>query len=220
MIIPDISGSGQSSPGNWNGAIAIDEYAASVKAMLDAEQITSCSMIGHSMGGYITLAFAEKYPQFLQSFGLFHSSAFADNEEKKQTRLKAIDFITTKGAYTFIKTSTPNLFAPAFTSTHPEQIEALIEKGKDFSKVSLIQYYQAMISRPDRTAVLRTFPRPVLFIMGEHDKAVPLQTGLEQCYLPQQAHIHVLKDSAHMGMWEESNKANHILLSFLTPAVV
>ena len=58
-------------------------------------------MIGHSMGGYITLAFAEKYPEMLRAFGLFHSSAFADDEEKKETRRKAIKSIRENGPAAF-----------------------------------------------------------------------------------------------------------------------
>src|ERR1041384_7943248 len=69
-------------------------------------------LIGHSMGGYITLAFVEKYSNYLSAFGLFHSTAFPDTEEKKITRSKGIEFIKEHGAFEFLKTSTPNLFSP------------------------------------------------------------------------------------------------------------
>src|ERR1700728_3502684 len=97
IIVPDIPGSGRSSIADWINNI--DSLAESVKAILDEEQIINCTVIGHSLGGYITLALAEKYPKLLNGFGLFHSSAFADTEEKKQARLKSIDFIKTNGAY-------------------------------------------------------------------------------------------------------------------------
>jgi pimeloyl-ACP methyl ester carboxylesterase len=215
VIVPDISGSGRSSIANWKDHIGMDDFADSIKAILDEEQITGCVVIGHSMGGYIALAFAEKYPHLLNGLGLFHSSAFADTEEKKQTRLKAIGFIENNGGYTFIKNTTPGLFASAFTKNNPEKINALIEEGKSFAENTLIQYYKAMISRPDRTAVLSYFTKPVLFIIGEQDKAVPLELSLQQCYLPAQSHIYILKNTAHMGMWEEPEKANNALLSFL-----
>ena len=67
-------------------------------------------IIGHSMGGYITLAFAEKYPEYLNAFGLFHSTAYADTIEKKNTRMKGIEFINRYGAFEFLKTVVPNLF--------------------------------------------------------------------------------------------------------------
>lgn len=213
LIVPDLPGSGRSELiENAN----IETYAEIIKAILDNESSEGVYLLGHSMGGYITLAFAEKYPQYLDSFGLVHSSAFADTEEKKQVRLKAIDFIYEKGANLFLKTSIPGLFAEEFTKNHFGEIESLIEKGKAFTNDALAQYYHAMIARPDRTAVLRNFNKPILFIIGQHDNAVPLQSSLQQCYLPSISDVHILKKSAHMGMWEETDKVNTILMNFLS----
>jgi pimeloyl-ACP methyl ester carboxylesterase len=214
LIIPDLPGSGQSA---FNDQLStMDDYAEVIKAILDNEKITNCILIGHSLGGYITLAFEEKYPQLLKAFGLFHSTAFADTEEKKQTRLKAIDFINANGVYNFIKSTTNNLFANLFKKDHPEQIEALIEQGRNFSSGALIQYYRAMIARPDRVHVLKNSTKPVLFIIGEQDNIIPFQSSLQQCHLPAQSHINILANSGHMGMWEETTKANQILTHFLT----
>ena len=219
ILLPDIPGSGQSEMvPNAN----IETYAEIIKSILDMEvaesslqEAESVTMIGHSMGGYITLAFAEKYPGQLDGFGLFHSSAFADNEEKKQTRTKAIDFINEKGSNVFLKTSTPALFTKEFAEKYPERINELIEKDKKFTAEALVQYYKAMIARPDRTNVLKIFSKPILFIIGEHDMAIPLESSLQQCYLPVQSHVNLLEKSAHMGMWEETEKCNQILLQFL-----
>jgi len=218
LIVPDIPGSGQS---EFVPNANIETYAEIVKEIFDRELQSTLpgaggALIGHSMGGYIALAFAEKYPGYLNSFGLFHSSAFADNEEKKQVRKKAIEFIKEKGAATFLKTSTPALFTGEYAARHPEKINELVEKGAHFSNEALIQYYEAMIARPDRTAVLKNFNQPILFLIGEHDMAIPLQSSLDQCYLPVQSHVHILAGSAHMGMWEEEEKANNILLVFLS----
>lgn len=213
LIIPDIPGSG-ASPFNERTS-TIDDYAEVVKEIIQHENIDQCVVIGHSMGGYIALALAEKYPQLLKAFGLFHSTAFPDTEEKKQVRLKAIEFIKANGGYTFIKSTASNLFAADFKKNYPEQIEALIEKGKQFTADALIQYYQAMIARPDRTTILKTTAATVLFIIGEFDGAVPLEDSLRQAHLPLQSHIHILSNSAHMGMWEETLKANKIVHDFL-----
>lgn len=218
VIVPDMPGSSQS---QFIPGATIETYAEIIKFILDTEakkfpvQGAEVAIIGHSMGGYITLAFAEKYPQYLNRFGLFHSSAFADNEEKKEVRRKAIEFIKTKGAHTFLKFTMPTLFAKAFTENYPQKIAALMENGKNFANAALIQYYEAMINRPDRTAVLQNFNKPILFIIGEHDQAIPLQSSLQQCYLPLQTHVHILSQSAHMGMLEEKDKANEILFNFL-----
>jgi pimeloyl-ACP methyl ester carboxylesterase len=221
LIAPDIPGSGKSEM--LDGDISIEDYADVIKEIL-ANELSEVSptggdlegavvvMIGHSMGGYITLAFAEKYPELLNGFGLFHSSAFADDEEKKQTRRKAIDFIKANGAYAFLRTSIPNLFAG---KQHLKEMEDLIEDGKKFSSEVLIQYSYAMINRPDRTEILKTFCKPVLFIIGEKDNAIPLQASLQQCHLPAIAHVHILQNAGHMGMVEETITGKKIIEAFL-----
>jgi pimeloyl-ACP methyl ester carboxylesterase len=72
-----------------------------------------------------------------------------------------------------------------------------------------------MISRPDRTSILKNTKNPVLFIAGEHDNAIPLNDVLKQCHLPEKSYFHVLKKSGHMGMMEETENANRILEEFL-----
>ena len=219
LIVPDLPGSGKSEMLDGEN-VSIEDYAEVIKTILDKElpkvsptggDLEGAILIGHSMGGYITLAFAEKYPDLLNGFGLFHSSAFADDEEKKQTRRKAIDFIIAKGSHSFLKTSIPNLFAG---KEHLKEMEDLIEEGKNFKPEALIQYYHAMINRPDRTDVLKTFNKPVLFIIGEKDNAVPMQASLLQCHLPAIAHVHLL-DTGHMGMIERSDRSSVIVESFL-----
>jgi pimeloyl-ACP methyl ester carboxylesterase len=172
-------------------------------------------VIGHSMGGYITLALVESYWNHVNAFGLFHSSAFADTEEKKETRKKGIEFIKQNGAFEFLKTSTPNLFSPNSKEQIPNSIASFIESLKDFTPHALIAYYNAMMARPDRTSILKNTKNPVLFIAGEHDNAIPINDVLKQCYLPEKSYIHVLKKSGHMGMMEETQNANRIVEEFL-----
>lgn len=214
LIIPDLPGSGRSAVISSQLAIGIEDYAEVIKAILAEEKIEECTMIGHSLGGYITLAFAEKYPDLLSSFGLVHSSAFADSEEKKANRLKSIEFIKKNGAYEFLKATIADLFTETWSSANKEIVEQQIEKSRSFTDEAIIQYYRAMIARPDRTSVLKNFPKPILFIIGEHDKAVPFEQSMQQCYQPVQSHIHILRNSAHMGMLEEAEKVNEMLLRF------
>ena len=209
LIIPDLPGTGKSAMVN---DMSIEGMAVVIKAILLNEQTETCCMAGHSMGGYIALAFAEKYPALVTSVGLVHSSAFADNEEKKANRLKSIEFVKKNGAYEFLKAVITDLFTEAWAATNPEIVDRQIEKSKDFTDEAIIAYYQAMINRPDRTHVLKSFPKPILFIIGEHDKAVPFEQSMQQCYLPNLSYIHILRNSAHMGMLEEAGKLNQALL--------
>lgn len=220
LIIPDLPGSGQS---GLIPDMSIEGMAECIK-----ELVTSCLpdfptsslpgfpsspiFLGHSMGGYITLALAEKYPQLVKAFGLVHSSAYADSEEKKEARGKSIEFIKTHGAFEFLKTAIPGLF---YQPENNKACEALVKAGRNFTPEALVAYYTAMINRPDRTAVLKSFANPILFLMGEHDKAVPFEQSLQQSHLPRQSHITILRNSAHMGMWEEAELTSKALINFL-----
>ncbi|MEO8719925.1 MAG: alpha/beta hydrolase [Ginsengibacter sp.] len=218
LIIPDLPGSGQSEM--LDGKCSLEDYAAVIKMIAEQEisklgEKNKFSLIGHSMGGYITLAFAQKYPELLSSIGLFHSSALKDTKEKIADRKKGIAFIKKNGTEAFLKTAIPNLFSEETKKNKPEFFPRLFDIAKSISGEALIQYYEAMILRPDRTEVLRTFQKPVLFIIGKTDPVVPLQSSLEQCYFPAISTVNVLQHSGHEGMWEEQETATIYLKEFL-----
>jgi pimeloyl-ACP methyl ester carboxylesterase len=221
LIIPDLPGSGQS---EMIDDMSMEGLAAALQQLIVHETATvfykegepgSVVMLGHSMGGYITLAFAEKYPAMLRAFGLVHSTAFPDTEEKIETRRKGIAFIEKNGAFEFLKTATPNLYSPETKEKQAGIIEKQIESLRNFSSAALVSYYESMIRRPDRTSVLKTSKVPVLFILGKYDNAVPFNDGLRQCYLPPLSYIHALENSGHMGMQEEPNETAQFVVYFL-----
>ena len=211
LILPNIPGSGGSPAMTIQHSI--DDYAAAMLAILQEEQLDKVVVIGHSMGGYIALAMAEKKPSTIKALGLFHSSAYADDVLKIATRQKAISFIQENGSQAFLKTSLPGLFADPLQ--HKKSIDNLLQKAENCSCDTLIQYYEAMIKRPDRTELLVTAKFPVLFVMGFEDKAVPFSHSLQQSHLPPIGHISILRGSAHMGMIEEPAKSLLVLTDFL-----
>ena len=196
LIMPDLSGSGESRIDHSTSSWSLVDHAESLLEILKQEKIESCLLIGHSMGGYISLAFAANWPGKLMGLGLFHSSVFADSPEKIKTRQKAIDFTREKGAATFLKTSIPNLFSEKFKKENPGFLEEWIAENSGFSEETLIEYYLAMIDRPDRSELLKNFLLPVLFIIGEEDNAVPLEASLKQAHFPLQSHVHILTKPA------------------------
>jgi pimeloyl-ACP methyl ester carboxylesterase len=212
LLIPDLPGSGLSA---MRSDMSLEALADALLPVLDVESVSTFTLIGHSMGGYIALAFAERYPGRLAGLGLFHSSAFADSEEKKETRRKGIDFIESNGANAFLRTSIPNLFSAATKRAKPELVAGQVRRNEDFTDAALVAYYRSMMERADRTEVLRTIPVPVLFVLGREDGAVPISDGLQQCYLPARAQVEILEESGHMGMMEEAGKANQMLNSFV-----
>lgn len=212
LILPDLPGSGGS---ELNDDVSMENMAAALQAVLQAEKIEHLAMLGHSMGGYITLAFAEKYPDILRALGLVHSTAYADTEEKKATRRKGIAFMRSHGTHDFLKTSNPNLFSPETKERQPELVDKLTNLYRGMSVDALAAYYEAMMQRPDRTEVLKSFNRPVLFLAGKHDTAIPYDQVVQQSGLSLLSYLHTLHHSGHMGMWEEPAACSFVLEDFL-----
>lgn len=218
LLVPDLPGSGKSemiTDKSSDDPISMADYAAVLEAILEEENIKECIMLGHSMGGYITLAFAEKCAEKLLRFGLVHSSAIADSTEKKATRLKGIELMENYGAAPFLKNTIPNLFSQKFKSEHPEMVALLIDASQHFSTPACQQYYRAMMNRPDRTSVLKSNPQPILFVVGTEDVAAPLNDLLPQISLPTHPTVHILEGVGHMGMWEATTQVNQFLLDFI-----
>src|SRR5262245_56042305 len=133
LVIPDLPGTGQS---ELIDDMSMEGMAEIVHEIIHQENIEACTVIGHSMGGYITLALADEYPNHVSAFGLFHSTAYPDSEEKKVIRRKGIEFIEQHGAYEFLKTSTPNLFSPKTKDKRPELIDEQLAGLDNFSSLA------------------------------------------------------------------------------------
>jgi pimeloyl-ACP methyl ester carboxylesterase len=213
LLIPDLPGSGRSSP--LIEKTSMESLAECLRDLLDRENIGRCIFIGHSMGGYITLAFAEAWPERVRAFGFFHSTAYPDSEEKRAARRKSIEFIRQHGAAPYIRQSIPNLFASVTLENRPELVEDMIHRYSGFPGETLTVYLEAMAQRPDRVSVLRNFTGPVLFIIGQNDTVVPLTQSLEQSHIPGLSHIHILRASGHLGMVEEPEAGAGGIRSFL-----
>lgn len=212
FILPDLPGSGDS---ELIPDMSMSGMAEALLRILREEGIDNCPVIGHSMGGYITLALVEKYPDAVSAFGLFHSTSYADSREKIETRRKGMDFIREHGAFAFLKTVTPNLFSPLTREKNPDLVTQQINELSRFTNEALLAYYEGMIQRPDRTPVLQEAGVPVLFIIGASDNAVSPDDSLQQSHLPGISYIHLLEKSGHMGMLEETAVCSRIMDGFL-----
>lgn len=211
IILPDL-------PGFGNSALTANEasmetYAESIYAVLQSEAVKHVIMAGHSMGGYVALAFAEKYPHLLSGLSLIHSSAFADDQDRKLKREQVKAFITQHGAQQFTRSFVPGPFSPDFTNT-PE-IETLIHWAEDCTTDGLIAAVDAMKNRPDRTHVLKNLQVPVQFITGEKDPIFIPDITYQQAVIPATAVIDLMKDTGHMGMIEQADEMAKMLTGFI-----
>lgn len=215
-IVPDLPGTGISREAFDSLPYqSLEALAAKMKEIIDYEEIEKFTLLGHSMGGYTALAFAEQFPEKLNGFGLIHSSAYADSEEKIVTRNRSIKFIKEQGPVKFLEQMIPSLYGERFRAEHQDVVDRHLADALDFDAEVLIAYYEMMIKRPDRTRVLSTAQIPVLFIMGTEDKAVNLSDSLAQSYLPAESHVEILESSGHMGMKEDTERTTMAMKKFL-----
>ena len=195
--------------------ITIEQMADAVAAVVNHLELSEIILIGHSMGGYVSLAFAEKHPDLLIGLGLFHSHPFADSDEKKAGRQKGMDFINEHGHFLFVKQLFPNLFVPNYAKSNSFLIDKLTYNAANYQPGSIVDALAAMKNRPDRSVVLTKFPKPVLFIIGREDKAVPEEASIAQTHLPNLASIHMLEKVGHMGMFEARKQTQRIIKGFV-----
>ena len=212
IIRIDLPGFGQS---QTLASSSVENFAEVVKAVLDTLGIKKCTLIGHSMGGYVSLAFTQKYESMLNGLGIFHSHPLADSEEKKNNRTKSIEFIKKNGHYHYVKQLIPNLFPLSFSSSNNFLINKLIHRASTFSAEGIIGGLELMKTRPDQTAVLKKITCPVLFIVGKEDEIVPQKGSIEQTAMPSVSHIHLLEGIGHMGMFEAKKEIQKIIKNFV-----
>lgn len=213
VVTIDLPGFGSSGP---LPEVAIADYAEAVLAVLEEKKLSDVIVIGHSMGGYTALALAALAPERLKGIGLFHSHPYADTDEKKEARYNQIAFINRQGHQLYVKQLVPKLFPPTYAQTNAFDLDKIIHRAARYSADGIIEGLKAMASRPDYSEVLRTFPKPVLFIVGEEDEAVPKEASEQQLALPARAHIHVLEKVGHMGMIEARRKTQLMVRQFVT----
>ncbi len=193
---------------------SMDLMAEVVKHVLDTLKISRCAVLGHSMGGYVSLAFAEKYPEFITGLCMFHSTAGADGEEARTNRDRTIEFVR-QHRISFISTFIPDLFAPESQKKYPEQINALVDQARNMTAESIIAAQIGMRDRPDRTNILTQSTYPILFMLGKLDKRIPYESAMKQVSLPEDAILLSMGGVGHMGYIEARDKTLFALRVFL-----
>ncbi len=203
VIAVDLPGHGESGPlpVPWS----MHELACIVYEVLKACDIQKCVMAGHSMGGYVTLAFAEKHPGMLSGMGLFHATASSDSPEKQRERTRSVKILRSKRMY-FINELIENSFAPSNRQRFKAEIVALKNIGNKISEQVIIAALLGMRDRKDRVHVLGTINCPVLFVLGKHDTVFSIEKALPLTFLPKNSKVLILEDAGHMGFIESKQE--------------
>ena len=200
VIVPDLPGAGGSP---LHGPTSLPQMAAGIKDILDAQGIKKAVIAGHSMGGYVALAFARQFADRVAGLSLVHSTPLPDDEEKKKTRQKAIDLILNGGKEAFIKQMTANLFAPAYREANPDVIREKAARSNGMSAEALANFYRAMMERESTVDVVKQAEFPVQWIMGREDNVISFGSGLQLCHSSAVNFVHLYAGCGHMSMLEQ-----------------
>lgn len=213
VITVDLPGFGKSPLPSGGFALAdIADVIADFLASLNIKQVV---VIGHSLGGYVTLELAKLKPELINGFCLFHSTALADDEEKKDSRNKTIDFVEKRGVEVFATSFVPSLFYSKNRKNLTSEIDKAVAIASQTLLKTLVAYTKAMRDRQDRTDVLENFVNPILIMAGEKDTSVPLEKIEPQFLLPKRGIVKVLENTGHMGMFEKKTETQQTLKDFL-----
>lgn len=211
LILIDLPGHGKSSI--IDEVHSMELMADSVNAVFNELGIEKAVLIGHSMGGYISLAFARKYSRLLKGLGLFHSTSLADSDENKDARDRAIDIIGSNHNR-FLLNFIPDLFAPETREAHKSEIQVLIDEASSMDTKALIAAQQGMKERTSTLDVLINAPFPVMFIAGQKDSRIPFENIWVQMALTETAYSLILRNAGHMGFIEAKDKTLDFVESF------
>ena len=181
---------------------SMDLMARVVKTVLDEAGVNQCVMIGHSMGGYVALAFAEKYPYTLRGLGLVNSHALSDSDAHRQSRQAVCEQVNENRA-SYIVNFVPTLFDDSHRAALSQDIKDLQDQCLETRTEAITAAQLGMMNRPSRISVLQQLEVPVLFIYGKNDNRIPLEIAISQAMIPHHSEILLLDDVGHMSFIEE-----------------
>jgi pimeloyl-ACP methyl ester carboxylesterase len=213
FLVPDLPGHGDS--GSWGKMHSMDELATAVKAILDAEGISRVFLAGHSMGGYVTMAFADLFPERLSAYALVHSTPFADTAEKRENREREISLVLCGKKRQIVLVNIPKAFATdnlPRMSKEVDQLKQIAMRSPDQGTIALLN---GMKDRPDRTQVLSNPELPLLLIGGMKDNYIPVEVFEKVVSLAPHAKVLRLEQSGHMGFMEEPDQVVGEFMAFL-----
>ncbi len=153
----------------------MEQQAMVVKNLMDKHKILKATIIGHSMGGYISLAFADLFPEKVAGLGLLNSHPFADNAEKQEARDRAVKTVQ-RNYEAYVKAAIPSFFAPENREKYHKEIRGLITEALQMSPENIMAALKGMKLRPERSELFCTRQvYPKLWIVGKKDPLIDLE---------------------------------------------
>ncbi|MGE5194389.1 MAG: alpha/beta fold hydrolase [Deltaproteobacteria bacterium] len=216
VITPDLRGHGKSPAPE--GMYEMEAMARDVLALLDSLRIAKAVIMGHSMGGYVTLAAAKIAPERFLGLGLIASQAAADTEEARQGRFKLIEKVAAEGSGAVAAAMIPRLFAPrgGVGNDVIEEVRQMILKTP---RAGIVGALQGMAARENTEAVLAKLTVPVLLLAGEHDQIIPPAKSQALAAAVSRATLAIVENAGHMPMLENPAETTAAIGEFLSKTV-
>lgn len=203
ILLPDLRGFGDSTI--VDSPRGIEDYAADVAGLLDQLGIEKAAIVGHSMGGYVALAFARLYPDRVRGLGLVSSQVLADAPERKEGRYKSAADVEANGIGSVVEAMTPKFTSDARLQAYAR---AVMERQQPAAYSAALK---AMAERADSTALLSSFDFPVVLIHGDSDSLIPIDRAREVKEALPRAHLVEIPNAGHMPMMEAVEKTAEVL---------
>ena len=191
---------------------AMEDQADMVYAVLIYLRLRKVVFVGHSLGGYIALAFAELYPDHVKGLFLLNSTALADSEEKQTNRDRAIVFV--KQDYTnFVRMSIANLFSEDNRKVLAKEIKKTKKEALKTPLQGIVAALEGMKIRKDREVLLHFAPYPIQLVLGKKDSVLPYEETIKQIE-GTKVELTTFPDG-HMSHIENEKELKKVLVDFL-----
>jgi pimeloyl-ACP methyl ester carboxylesterase len=212
VICPDLPGHGRS--GTWGNEHSMEDLAGSVRAVAAVANIDRFVLVGHSLGGYVTMAFTGLYPERLLGYSLFHSTCFADTAEKKENRDREISLVLCGKKRQIVNVNIPK----AFSYDNVQKLRKAVAAARAIALQSpdegIVAMLNGMKARADRSGILQNPDLPLLLIGGMKDNYIPVEVFERLVQMAPHARCLRLADSGHMGFMEEPEASARALAEF------
>jgi pimeloyl-ACP methyl ester carboxylesterase len=207
-------------PGHGRSDIYAAEHTMEFMATVVKELITSLGFkkiffIGHSLGGYVSLAFTELFPDMLSGYCLFHSHPFADSPEAVINREREIKLVKAGRKDMMYPDNVSKMFASSNLINFAEAFQRSKQIASSISGEGIISVLRGMILRPSRLSIIEEGRVPCLWILGKMDNYINCDQIQAKVKLPVNAETVILNNSGHMGFVEQEDLSLNAIESFI-----
>ena len=210
IICIDLLGHGQTE--NLGYIHSMEDQALMVKAVLNHFKLRKYVVVGHSMGGYVALAFAKLFPSAIKGLCLMNSTALPDSEERKLNRDRAIKAVK-QNPKTLIRLAIPLLFYKKNREVYFKEIEQITQEALQLSPQGIIAALEGMKIRKNQTSIYKTASFPIQMIIGKQDPALDYDSLISQT---KNTKVKVIEfPDGHMSHIENKNELIESLTSFI-----